>query len=69
MKEIATIQFLDVESGEESITVIRAMKGEIALCLSLKDSGDIEVFLRVEDCENLVENLKQAILVGKGQAA
>jgi hypothetical protein len=65
MNEIATIQFLDVESGEKAIAVIRTTKREVALCLSLERGGDVEVFLQVGDCESLVKSLERAILAIK----
>jgi hypothetical protein len=65
MREIATIQFFDSESGGEAIAIVRAGREQIALCVSLEKDGDVEVFLRIEDCESLVKALEQAILATK----
>ena len=69
MREIVTIKFNDADSGEEALAIIRAIEGQIALCLSLKQNGDIEVFFGSEEGERLMEALRQAILVSKGQQA
>ena len=70
MSDIATIRFSDAESGEDAVAIVRVGgKKQIALCLSLEENGDVEVFLRVEDCENLVKALEQAISVTEDQGA
>jgi len=65
-KELGTIQFLDASSGEEAIAIIRAGEGRIGLCISLRTGGEAQVFLRVEDCEDLVDALRQAIVMARG---
>ena len=67
MREIVTIKFVDADSQEEALAVIRAIAGQIALCLSLQQNGDVEVFFGPEEGERLIEALRQAILVSRGQ--
>ncbi|MGB9774922.1 MAG: hypothetical protein ACPL4I_13070 [Bacteroidota bacterium] len=59
---MTTIQFYDIESGNEAIAVIRAVKAGVGLCLSIKDDGDVEVFLSVSDCKRLAEALWNILL-------
>jgi len=60
MKEIATISFTDVESGDEATAIVRAMHGAVALAISLKRGGDLEVALPTGSVEDLVSALKEA---------
>lgn len=61
MKEIATLQFVDADSGEEAIAIIRAANGYVALCLSLRHNGDVEILIKAEECEALIEALQRAV--------
>jgi hypothetical protein len=60
MREIATISFLDADSGEDALAIVRTGRARIALCLSLRENGDTEVVLSPSDCQALVEALKRA---------
>lgn len=61
MKVIDTIHFIDSDSGQEAMAIIRAGEGHIMLCLSLKEDGDIEVALPPTECERLLRALRQAL--------
>ncbi len=61
MQTIDTAHFTDLESHEEGLAIIRAQAGEVALALSIKNDGDLEVFLSPEDCENLIKALHAAV--------
>ena len=63
MKEIVTLKFLDADSGEDAVVIIRADEGRVALALSLVLNGDVEVVLPTRDCESLVNGLQQGILL------
>ncbi|MBK9943329.1 MAG: hypothetical protein IPP13_17120 [Kouleothrix sp.] len=60
-QEIATIQFVDAESGEEMLAIIQVSSNSVALCLSQKTNGDLEVFLSPVDCNTLITALQQAL--------
>ena len=62
MKDIATIQFSDIDSGDEAIVIVRATVGSVALCISKKHDGDVEVVFRSEECEKLLKALQQAMI-------
>jgi hypothetical protein len=61
MEEIATIRFVDVETRQSAVAIIRAAKNVIGLALSTEDDGDVEVFLSIEDCQRLAADLDKAI--------
>jgi hypothetical protein len=61
MKEIGSAQFRDAVSNENSYICVRVGHKIIGICLSKELDGDVEIFLRVEDCENLVSWLVNAI--------
>lgn len=60
---IATVA---VNKGEEDEAVVMVgtfpTQGRIALAISSVEDGDTEIYLRPDDCERVVEHLKQAIV-------
>lgn len=63
MKDIATVKFLDKETGEETLAIVRADKDKIALSLSLMSNGDIEVMMGRVEARDLVTALQTGIEV------
>ncbi len=61
MKQIDTIQFLDIESNDEALIIVRASNERIAFSVSKRKGGDIEVVLRPEEGKRLLEALRQAL--------
>ncbi len=61
MKEAATITFQDVGTSDEAIAIVRYDESRVALSLSLKADGDVEVVMKKADARKLVEALKEAI--------
>ena len=58
--EVATICFADRDCGDEALAVVR-VEGEIAgLALSLRRSGDVEVFFGTQELDQLIEALQKA---------
>jgi hypothetical protein len=58
--QIAMIPFADRDSGDEAFALVR-VKGEITgLALSLRRSGDVEVFLGRQELGQLIEALQKA---------
>jgi len=60
MNEAATIQIQDVQSADEAVAIVRYGEGRVALCLSLKSDGDIEVTMNKADAGRLIEALRRA---------
>lgn len=67
MKQIATIDFTDAGSGDEGILLLRAAREQIAMCVSLKTDGDLEVLLDLVTCSRLLDGLRSAIAVAQTQ--
>jgi hypothetical protein len=61
MDEIATIHFTDVDSHQEGCIIVRSAENAVGLCVSLRQNGDVEVFLNVGDGKRLLEALQAAI--------
>jgi hypothetical protein len=64
MQEAATIKFQDLESTDEIIAVVRYDEKKVALCLSSKSDGDIEVFMTKHNAGRLLEALAVALRKG-----
>ena len=64
MKETATIKFQDLDSSDEAVMIVRHDESRIALCLSLKSDGDVQVVMERTHARKLVEALKEAISGG-----
>jgi hypothetical protein len=60
-KEIATIEFVDAETSDSAVAIIRLGNGAVGLALSLSRDGDVEVFLSPSDTARLVDALREAI--------
>ena len=58
--DVATICFTDRDSGDEAIAVVRVAGAATGLALSLKRSGDVEVFFGRQELEQLIEALQKA---------
>ena len=58
--QIATIGFADRDSGDEAVMMVRAVGETIGLALSLRRSGDVEVFFGAQELDQLIEALKKA---------
>ena len=61
MREVATISFRDLANDDDACAIVRVAEGQVALCLTLKSSGDVEVFLSVQDTRRLTAALDRAV--------
>ena len=62
MDAVATVEFRDVESGDEGIALVRSGPGVVSLALSLRNDGDIEVFLPLTAARDLLDAMRRAVL-------
>jgi hypothetical protein len=60
MKHATSMTFFDIESQDEGYVGIRYDDTTVALFLSLKKDGDLDVCMSKEDAKKLIEALKQA---------
>ncbi len=61
MKQIAALQFSDDETGEADLVIIKVTKGQVVLALSQESNGDVQVVLRADDCQKVVDALERAL--------
>jgi hypothetical protein len=60
IKEIVTIPFTDADSGNEAVVVVRRCGDRLALAVSVRDNGDIEVVLDA----NTARRFADAVRIG-----
>lgn len=65
MQDVASFQFVDIDSEDEAWIFIRAESGRVALGVSLKDDGDYTLAFGENECELLIEALQRAALIVK----
>lgn len=58
--QIAAIGFTDLGSGDDAIAVVRVEGRATGLALSLKRNGDIEVFLGLEELDQVIKASQEA---------
>lgn len=61
LKDIASIEFYDEESGSEAFASIRKYQDKIALSLSVEASGDLDTLMRKEKAKEIADALYKAI--------
>lgn len=67
MENIATINFRDLNSGDEAVAIVRAGSDRVALALTLRTGGDLEVVVPADVSAELAAALSEAGRVS-GQA-
>jgi hypothetical protein len=63
MENVATLRFTDIDSGDEGLAIVRADGGAVAVALSLRNDGDIELVLPVDAARQLRDALGSALAV------
>ncbi len=66
MREVGTLQFIDQDSGQEALALVRASTDMVAFALSLERDGDIEVAMRPEACMRLIQILQRGVAAARG---
>jgi len=66
MKEIATINLVDAQSRDRASAIVRAAAGQIFICLSSMQDGDVEVAFGLEEAEALSSAIEEAIRAAEG---
>ena len=61
LEEVATIQLRDLESRDEGLIIVRCGQDCVAMALSLRSNGDVEIFLTVDNAKLVVDALNTAI--------
>ena len=61
MKEAGTINFQDASDSDEAVAVVRYDEKSVAICVSKKTDGDMEVVLDQQAAKSLLEALRKAV--------
>lgn len=59
---IPSIGFVDRESGDEALVLVRVIDDLAGLALSFRHGGDLEVVMGLEDLDRVIEALQTARL-------
>ena len=68
MEQLATINFIDRESGERAYASVRADLGVIALGLSLLSNGDVDVALGPDEARQLSAALARGAAIASASS-
>lgn len=60
MKLAATITFTDLDSSDEAVAIVRSDESSVAVGLSLKSDGDLQVVMKKSDAILLADALQKA---------
>jgi hypothetical protein len=69
MEQIATIELNDPSAHDEANVIVRADATAIALALTHRKNGDLEVVMPVDTCRRLIEALADAERFARSSAA
>ena len=61
MKAPIIIKFNDLDTSDEALITVRYDEASVVVGLSLKSNGDMQVVMRKEEANALIEALKKAI--------
>lgn len=61
MKSAGDLAFVDQASGDKAFATVRYDTDCVAVCLSLAENGDTEVFMTKEEADKLLSLLKLAL--------
>ena len=65
MESLPTLIFSELDTKEECLLLLRAGSGQIALGLSRRSDGDIEVVMPLSVAQELHANLSRALAVAR----
>ncbi len=60
-QEIETIRFIDDDTSQEVIVIVRVVAKKIGLCISLEHEGDIEAQIPITECDSVIKALQAAV--------
>ena len=65
MKEVATLNFIDSDSNDEALIIIRAEKDLVAIAFSLKKDGDVVLVLSSGEWQTFLVYLQRALAIAE----
>ena len=67
MKEVATLNFIDVGSQDEALIIIRATRDLVGVAFSLKEDGDVELMLSSEEWQTFLVQFQRALAIAEAR--
>ena len=61
MQHVATIKFKDAETSDEAAAIVRRDEGRVAVTLTLRHNGDVEVVMNKTDARAFLDALTTAL--------
>jgi hypothetical protein len=61
MEQAGSVKFVDADSGDDAYASVRYDGATVALAISLKSDGDVEVFMSKQDARLLLDALRVAV--------
>jgi hypothetical protein len=61
MQDVARIGFTDLDADDDAVAIVRVSDHGVALAISLRDDGDVEVVLPAEECNQVIPALRRAL--------
>jgi hypothetical protein len=65
MEDVATLNFIDFDSKDEAVIIIRATRDLIAICFSLKEDGDAELILSSDEWRTFLVQFERALAIAE----
>ena len=65
MKDVATLNFIEFDSKDEALIIIRATRDLIAITFSLKENGDVQLVLRSEEWQTFLVQFQRALAIAE----
>ena len=65
MENVSVLSVRDKDEDQEALAIVRVSQGHIALTLSLEHDGDVQVVFTPSECEQLLSNIQQAIVLAR----
>ena len=67
MDEVATLNFIEFDSQDEALIIIRATRDLIGITFSLKENGDVELVLRSEEWQTFLVQFQRALAIAEAR--
>jgi hypothetical protein len=68
IEELATISFRDGDSGSDAVAIVRRCGDGVALAISLRSNGDVEVLADASTARTIAEAIMRGVeLIDRGR--
>lgn len=60
-KEVGMVHFNSLDIENEGFAIVRIVKGNISICISLRNGGDTEVLISRAECNEFLKLLERTL--------